>query len=566
MKKTVFKATSLVICIALIVTSLCIAPIFSAADDKLFISVASDLHYEEISETLPLNMPDNELFFHAEGSGVLYDETEPIIRDFLESSYSAGADCIIIPGDLTRNGSVEQHTDIATLLGDFESRTGLQVYVVPGNHDLYRSTPEQFRQIYAAFGYDEANVIDSTTSSYTVDLPGGYRLIGINSCHSEDDGDAFNENLYLWVEQQAAAAKADGKKPIGMMHHPLLQHIPLHSLILKDFIVTDWEKAANRLADCGIEYFFTGHEHGNDIASFVSKAGNPLYDVLTASLTAYPMSYRFVTFDNSGVKFENQYIDSIDFDSLTDGYTEAQLALMRQDYREYSYGYFKASIEKKIANTVSPEKLKRVLGAESGVLADAVDLLLPLVTDALAMPLYETPGQESIQSLAAKCGVTLPESDYKNLYDLAASLVALHYCGDEDRPMSSCPEGELFIKGLNTGLKSILAGAGDETVTALVNSVAGKLGLGGVEKIKLSNWAYALAKGNDNSYEIASAVLKPLLDSFLVDTAPADRDVTLPAYGTAPEGTNAFADFFAKLISFIKYLLSVITAVVKSAF
>ena len=555
------KVLSVILSIILLALYVCVPMSALAANDELKFAVATDIHIDGCRETLPVYFPENELYFHASGSGNLYDEAPALTRAFLKEAAEADSDFVLISGDLTRSGTEEQHTFVANMLNEFEAETDIQVYVVPGNHDYFNSMPADFKNYYCNLGYDEAIVIDDETASYTVDLPKGYRLIAVDSNDPGNDGDGMTDRLYSWIEEQVSAANADGKKVIYTMHHALLEHITLGNILMKDFVLRDSKAVAEKFCEWGIQYTFTGHEHGNDVSKYTGKNGKTVYDILTTSLSSYPLEYRMVSFSDSGVNLEIERIEECDFDSLINGYNEAQLALMKSDYTEYSYGLFRYAVEKKIFKYISPDFIKNKIKISDGIVADEIDALLNLVSSALDMPIYDSgDGNVSIESLAAKKGIILPKSDYTSLCDMVTAIVAEHYYGDEYLPSSERPESELLVKGLNTGLEYILANAGKESLKALLGEYAGILGLDTTTTGALGRWFESV--GSENSYKVAGAVLYPIFDKFTVDTAPSDRNVTLPAIGETEEAPNTFVTVLNTIFEVVKYILNVVFAII----
>lgn len=558
------KIFALVLSFILVLGVVFCSPMSFAADKSIRFAVASDLHIDTQRETLPVNYPDSELYFHGGGSGNLYDEGPALVKTFLNQAKEQNVDFVLIPGDMTRAGKAEQHMFVAKMLEDFKNETGIKCYVVPGNHDFYNSTRDEFKEYYKNVCYCDALVIDSETASYTADLPNGYRLIAVDSNKPGDDGDGMTDRLYNWIDEQVASAHKDGREIIYSMHHTLLEHIVLAKLVIKDFIVRDSDKAAERFCEWGIQYTFTGHEHGNDIAKFTGKNGNVLYDVLTTSLSSYPIDYRIVDFNEQGVTFTTKSIDECDFSALIDGYNEKQLELMKADYNAYSLGMFKYSIEQKILEYTSPEFIKKKLKIDDGnVLSNEIDALMSLVGYTLDMPIYDSgDGRLSLQTLAQQKGVSLPESEYKSLADLITSVAAMHYHGDENMPAGEYPECELFIKGLNTGLEFILSNADREAVKALVGGSEFEVVFGDYSQ-SLRNWILTAARGGEDTYEIAEEILYPLLNKLLVDEGPADRNVTLPAIGETVTAQTRIMIFVEKLINVLKYILNIVFAVIR---
>ena len=556
------KIIAVLITITLLLSAVCIAPVSSAeSEDRIKFSLATDLHIEDIRDTLEVNFPENELYFHADGSGNLYDEATGLTNTLLSQSVENGVDFVLLAGDLTRSGTEAEHRYVASLLKEFTEKTGIKVWLISGNHDYHNSTPDEFKEYYYDVCYKDALTVDDVTASYTADLPNNFRLIAADSNKAPEDGDGLTERTFNWIEKQVRQAREDGKEILFTEHHPVLEHLYLGRYLMKNFMVRNHEDVAEMFCSWNIQYVFTGHEHGNDIAKYESKkTGKVLYDVLTTSLSSYPLEYRLVSYGKSGVDIKMQRIDECDFSSLVGGYNEKQLELMKNDYNEYAYGYFKYAIEKKILKYTSPDFIKDKLGQKSGALASAVDTLMTLVNEALEMPLYDSgDGSQSIEALALKKGVTLPESEYKTLLDLATTLVAMHYHGDENMPVRENIEAELLVKGLNTGLEYILSGTEGEAVNILAKITLGQFGADGQA---LSRWFTAVAQGRDDTYEIAADVLYPFLEKYTIDEAPADRDVSLPAFGETVEkesNVSSVMTFLQKILSFVKFILKMVS-------
>jgi 3',5'-cyclic AMP phosphodiesterase CpdA len=246
---------------------------------------------------------------------------------------SNGCKYVLIPGDLTKDSEYEGHLELAARLERFELETGIQVFVVNGNHDINNSqaatfengkleparatTPEEFRLIYANLGYDLATNTYTPPAgqkagmlSYSAPLDGGYRLIvldgGKYSNDSTSDGEDEHETggnitpeLMAWALAEMADAKSRGETVIGMSHHSIVKQFEIQPSLLQDFTIDNWLETAETFADAGMRYVFTGHSHSNNMASHVSDNGNALYDCQTASLTGFPNNFREVLFDNT---------------------------------------------------------------------------------------------------------------------------------------------------------------------------------------------------------------------------------------------------------------------------
>lgn len=556
------KIISILLIITLTLSLVCIAPVSALeSENRVKFALSTDLHVDDIRGSLKVNYPESELYFHADGSGNLYSETTGLLNTMLAQAKEENVDFVLLSGDLTRDGEEKQHRYVASLLEKFTEETGINVYVISGNHDYFNSQPDDFKNYYYNVCYKNALTIDDVTASYTADLPNNFRLIAVDSNKAPEDGDGLTDRTYNWIAEQVKQAKADGKEIIYTMHHPVLEHLYLGRYLMKNFMVKNHEAVAEMLCDWGIQYVFTGHEHGNDIAKYESKNGSVLYDVLTTSLSSYPLEYRMVSYGRSGVDIEMKRIDECDFSSLVGGYNEKQLELMKADYNEYAYGYFRYAIEKKILKYTSPVFINDKLKTTGTPVQGTVDTLMTLVNDALQMPVYDSgDGSVSIESLSKKKGVALPESEYGSLLELVSALVAMHYHGDENMPCEENVEAELLVKGLNTALEYILSGTNKSASELLLKLT---LGYFGGNANALEEWFTAAAQGRDDTYDIALKVLYPFLNKYTIDKAPGDRDISLPAFGEKVETTHAsnFVDALNTLLNFINKLLDFIFSV-----
>ncbi len=328
------KILSVLLCIAMICT---FVPVVSAktskADNDLLLTTLSDIHY--YPESLAGNK--SEAFYtHMDGSNCVYDDLDAI----LDSTFAAlkndakrrGLKYVVITGDLTANGEYEGHIALAKKLKAFEKETGLKVYIVNGNHDINNPlaasfvndrkeaaktvNAAQFAKIYADFGYNEAyhtyseyDTGKAGALSYSINLKKeGYRLIMIDAgrytadvtddrVNEKETHGSISQSLLDWVLEEAADAKADGQTPIAFTHWNMSGANYLHEYIMQGFVINDAYILQETFADAGINYVFSGHQHISDVDITYSDAGEPLYSIITPTLTQYPFSYRETYFD-----------------------------------------------------------------------------------------------------------------------------------------------------------------------------------------------------------------------------------------------------------------------------
>lgn len=533
------KVLSIILSVIMASSVLCVGVCAEEKNDLSF-AVASDLHYSAPEEELE-KTNDDPIFWHATRRCEMENETGLIIDEFLnQCAESDDVEYVLISGDLANRGRSrpEDHLVIAQKLRDFEKKSGKEVYVINGNHDASNdqaTTLARFKEIYAEFGYDHALTTRADDCSYTADLGEKYRLIALDSNHeTKSTEDGMTADRLKWVKEQAELAKEDGRYPIVMMHHNLLDHLPIQRVLSRNFIVKFHFTTAELLADWGIKTVFTGHEHCSDATVYTSALGNKLYDFATTSLAMYPLEYRVVKYNDNEIKYETRSVDKIDYDALTattKGYTDEQIAAMRADLRAFSKGYLKAGVQYRLELSLSPEKMGIDKdSAYSKPIIYAVDKLISL----LRMPLC---GENSLQSIAKEYGIEIPDSDYKTGWDLATDLVAWHYSGGEHFDTDSV-EVTTLLRAVATILRNDFAGIADDVLLKAANSFLGELGYGPIAD---SLTKYCISKfGVYTKAEIfLVAVASPILYKFACDNDGVDdNNGVIEGYGTVNFKTN----------------------------
>ncbi|MBQ3086784.1 MAG: metallophosphoesterase [Clostridia bacterium] len=558
----------------LLVLSLFAVPAVAQETEELKFAVASDLHYHAPREAIEGEL-DDPIFWYANRRAALEDESPYIIEQFLKQAAENGSDFVLIPGDLTNDGRPrpEDHYPVAEMLRAFEKETGIPVYVISGNHDTGAgendTTNAMFKEIYAEFGYDEALTVTDEECSYTADLGETYRLIALDSCDtSKSTEDGMTPARVMWVLEQAKQAKEDGRYPILMMHHNLLDHLPMQRILSRNFIVKFHYSTAELFANAGIKLVFTGHEHCSDAAVYTGTLGNKIYDFATTSLTMYPLQFRMFTMNEQEITYTAETVDRIDTDALTaavDGYTQEQIELMNAGMNAYAKGFFKAGIEYRLALSLSMEKIGIAEGEFGYNLVNtAVGGLLKM----LELPLY---GEGSVSEIAAAYGMELPETAFYNGWDLVTELAGAHYEGSEAYSLDT-PEVTLLLRMVSLILRDDLATVGDEVFFALANQILSHVGTDAVvqDLNKLASKVFGCV--TPGQYFLV-ALVSPLLYQFAFDgDGVDDNNGSIEGYGTVnceSNTQNVFGkvqNFFATLVLYIGFFFKYITAPLTSMF
>ena len=556
------KFISVILSIAIMMSIVAIG--VSAEDDGVMsFAVASDLHYVEPTEEIEENI-DDPIFYYANRRAQMEHESGFIIDEFLrQCAEDDNCEFVLIPGDLANDGKIilQQHLDVAEKLRKFEKETGKPVYVIDGNHDLgydCETTPEVFKEVYNEFGYDEALVVSEDNCSYTADIGKNYRLIAADSCDpSKSTEDGLTTDRLSWIVEQAKQAKKDGKYPILMMHHNLLDHLPAQRLISRNFIVRFHYSTAEILADSGIKLVFTGHEHCSDAATYTSLLGNVIYDFATTSLSMYPLEYRMFHITDVEIRYENKKITQIDTEAMKKAVpdlTDEHYALMDKDFEAYAKEFFHQGIKYRLGRDLYFDNMG--IG-EDEIYYNVVKAAVTGLTDILDMPFY---GENSVQELAAEYGLEIPESDYETPWHLVTSLLGMHYAGSEYYDLESA-EVTMLLRTLILILRDDFAGIFDSLyLINLANQALASLGMDTISKELTQLGIEAFGAVNAIEYAILG-LISPLLYKFAFDNDGVDdNNGVLPGYGTVNTGDNInnITDKYTNLVEKITFYVSMI--------
>ena len=616
---------------------LVIAMIFSmsammsfAADDGFSAIFATDIHYayEKITNngTIPeLTVIDtdeennNEFydindayitvdkdFAHVPATGQLLFESGAILDEFLnQAKANSDVKFVVLSGDLTDTGSETAALKMAEKLAAFETESGKSVYVVPGNHDIFKISKNRFKEIYNVFGYAEALAKDTASASYTVNVDDDYRLLMIDSTGAANGGFQFDEARINWIKAQCEQAKADKKHLIAVMHHNIMQHFAF-DFIHEGAIIDDSYGLKEIFAEYDVKYTFSGHTHAQDIMEYTGANGNKIYEVVSGALNAYPLSYRVVNFSKSNVKFSSKSITSVNTSSLDKmmvtvngetkrAITDEAIVHAKTDFKGYAHKAYRIGIRELFSSKLCTSTLKTYLGVdyseENQVVARIIDKIGAKLEECLTMPIYDVDktkvglslpltdakgavvlddegnavmtARYSIQEIAESYGGKIPETHYKDLLEVLVLLYETHVSGSEGISYSS-DEYAIIINGLAAALNYCLFSVSEYEYGVLIQFMAKKFEPTVLGKLPAELYAYMASgkEGFERNIIFMTYLVSPFVKSMVSDTIPSDRDVTLGAYkaytsappaddnDTAPETPAEDNSFRAKLVAF----------------
>lgn len=294
-------------------------------NDGLEIVSMSDLHYfaEELAGDKGPAFQE-----YLKGDRKMLTESVAILDAAIDKVIAQKPDVVLIPGDLTKDSEQLGHERVAEKLSELEDN-GIEVFVINGNHDINHpdavrfegdstysvdtALPDEFKDIYSDFGYEQAIATHEDSLSYVAELKPGYRLIAIDSGiygstedtkYDQRTAGRLTADLESWILDQINIAKAEGDQVIGMMHHAIVEQFAGQATIFAPYVVDENERLSELFADAGMEYLFSGHFHAQSISQKTTAKGNSIFDIATGSLVTAPCPIRTVELDKDINRFK----------------------------------------------------------------------------------------------------------------------------------------------------------------------------------------------------------------------------------------------------------------------
>lgn len=273
--------------------------------------VATDIHY------LAPELTDHGEYFWRimqNGDGKVTEYCEEITDAFLAEVIAQQPEALILTGDLSFNGALQSHRALAERLAAVEA-AGVPVLVLPGNHDVYRSvaasfhgdsyeplpsaTSEEFREIYAAFGFDEAIAEDGDSLSYVAQLNDATRVLMLDA-DTLHDFCGLSADTMSWIEEQLRLAQEQGQEVLAACHQNLFQH----SMFRAGYVIDGTEELAALLEKYGVPLFLSGHMHIQHI-----QTEGAVTEIAASALIMGACQYGVLTAEDGHYRYRTQAVD-----------------------------------------------------------------------------------------------------------------------------------------------------------------------------------------------------------------------------------------------------------------
>ncbi|WP_085493064.1 metallophosphoesterase [Paenibacillus aquistagni] len=290
--------------------------------------VATDTHY------LAPSLTDDGAAFRKyvdTGDSKQLERIKAIMQAFVHDIKAKKPDLLIVSGDISNNGEKQSHVEMAKLFQEIEDQ-GTQVYVIPGNHDILNPwssqfqgdkqvkadpvTPDQFADIYGAFGYQEAIARDRKTLSYMAAPTKKLRLLMLDTnlyqsnerLRRPETGGIIPSSTQRWIRNVVKEAEQEGAQVLVVMHHNLLPHSELSE---EGYQIKNSKEITELFQDLQLPLVISGHVHLQHIAALEdtsptahAESVEPLYDVATSALSVYPHQYGVLKYDSDAPSWD----------------------------------------------------------------------------------------------------------------------------------------------------------------------------------------------------------------------------------------------------------------------
>lgn len=292
---------------------------------EIKIMIASDMHYQK------------ELSSFSSSIVGQMEYNDEIVDALLENAAAEQPEALILLGDLTNVGAYEDHVLMAEKLTALKAK-GIDVYVVPGNHDLQQSTSTVFETVYADFGFNQAFSRDSDSLSYAAKLNDEFWLLALDTNEDKMANGHLSDISMSWIEKILKEAKQAEAYVLVFSHHNLLRHSMPGTE--KSFMIDKADELTALLLRYGIPLYLSGHRHGRSIQS-KERSSLQVTEIVSDMLLSYPNIYGVLEFKtDASISYEGKMVD-VSAWAKKQAVNDEQLL----DFEAYSYAVCEAKAE-----------------------------------------------------------------------------------------------------------------------------------------------------------------------------------------------------------------------------
>ncbi len=137
--------------------------------------------------------------------------------------------------------------------------------------------------------------VDANARNYVGEEKSNFAAMGWD----ETTGGMVPRNVLRWLLKETDRIKTANDEAFFFLssHFNLGPHFKGQDEVISLFVLDNWEQFTSSMANAGVRYAFSGHQHSSDIWNYVTQEGNVMYDFESGSLISYGSSYKEVTFN-----------------------------------------------------------------------------------------------------------------------------------------------------------------------------------------------------------------------------------------------------------------------------
>ena len=339
-------------------------PLFNDKSD-IKIAVATDLHYFTKEYYEQCEWFEDEMLI---GDGKMVTYADELLDAFIDDVISNNVDMVLLTGDLSFNGEMNSHKELANKLKTLEDN-GIVVAVTAGNHDIdnifskgygkddyleaENISGEDFKEIYKDYGYDIAVSEHKESLSYELILNNQYSLMVIDTNTHEmttgsalDTGGKITDSTKEWLTNRLKKCQEEGRIPLIAMHH----NLGVHSAVLNSgYTIRDNEDFVDLFKSYNVPLVLSGHLH---IQSILDVDG--IKEIATSSLMVNPLQYGLLEITDDNIQYHAQslkiskdsgeYFDEVGNNKFFSGETDETSLLKKEAMVLLNKHYFAGTV------------------------------------------------------------------------------------------------------------------------------------------------------------------------------------------------------------------------------
>lgn len=321
----------------------------SAEEKPVHLVQATDLHY------LSSQLTDNGEFFtnlveDADGKNMLH--IEEITEAFVADMIAEQPEVLILSGDITFNGEKQSHIDLEKKLSRLQ-KNGIQVLIMPGNHDVDRSSAarftkdgyelvdsiskEDFADLYHRYGLQQALHKDDNSLSYIYQARSDFWILMLDS--NADKENRLSDATIKWTEKMLQEAQEKHIQVLAVSHQNIAHH---HSDFDDGFVIHQSDKIRAFYQQYGVLLNLSGHIHIQHIVDEQTP------EIITSALSVSPHQYGQLQYDGQQISYKTKEI-SVENWAKDQGMTDDSLL----QFSKHSRAFMERVAAKKIEDDLS---------------------------------------------------------------------------------------------------------------------------------------------------------------------------------------------------------------------